>query len=619
MPNENGPIATGPDTPRPVATSGDNSDYTLSIEEVAERYAKAGHARTIRTLQRYCVSGHLDARKVATTLGDKYFVTPRSVARHIAQIVEMLPLDTVATDRDQPRQVATTVAAQESAPPPQPTLATHNDTARQPATDDAQVSRYVALLERDNEFLREQQTFDFAVVVLYVLVTIGIVVWASRRQHNTEDYFLGNRRMPWLAVGLSIMATLLSSLTYLGLTGEVVKNGIAGFMTQAAIIPAAFLVTLLFIPFFMRLRFTSAYEYLEHRFDYRARLLGGALFLLLRLGWVSLVMYSGSLALAKMAGWNFYGTIFVLGAAATLYTFFGGLEGVIWTDVLQALMLFGGAFAIVVYVWIDTGAGPAVWWEAAGHVSKAHTQPEWFSFDPTKRITLGTALISGFFWQICTHCSDQVVLQRYASTPSLAAARGSYLTNLVAVLAITSLLGISGLALLYYYLQHPDRLPPKMTATSAGDELMPHFYATQLPLGFGGLILANFLCDAMQTLVSGVNSITAVAAQDVLEHTPLGRRTVTSRLWFARGVTLVLGLTTTFIALGVAWLAHSSAKNIYDLMPRTFNMFLGPLGSLGIIADGSYASRACVIDAIWDISIRTGSWNVDFQRIDMLL
>jgi solute:Na+ symporter, SSS family len=434
------------------------------------------------------------------------------------------------------------------------------------------------------------ETFDFAVVVLYVLVTIGIVFWASRRQHNTEDYFLGNRRMPWLAVGLSIMATLLSSLTYLGLTGEVVKNGIAGFMTQAAIIPAAFLVTLLFIPFFMRLRFTSAYEYLEHRFDYRARLLGGALFLLLRLGWVSLVMYSGSLALAKMAGWNFYGTIFVLGAAATLYTFFGGLEGVIWTDVLQALMLFGGAFAIVLYVWIDTGAGPTVWWEAAGHVSKAHTQPEWFSFDPTKRITLGTALISGFFWQICTHCSDQVVLQRYASTPSLAAARGSYLTNLVAVLAITSLLGISGLALLYYYLQHPDRLPPKMTATSAGDELMPHFYATQLPLGFGGLILANFLCDAMQTLVSGVNSITAVAAQDVLEHTPLGRQTVTSRLWFARGVTLVLGLTTTFIALGVAWLAHSSAKNIYDLMPRTFNMFLGPLGSLFLI--GMFLPRA---------------------------
>ena len=421
-------------------------------------------------------------------------------------------------------------------------------------------------------------------------MTLGIVYRASRRQHNTDDFFLGNRRLPWMAVGLSIMATLLSSLTYLGLTGEVVKNGIAGFMTQAAIIPAAPLVIFLFIPFFMRLRFTSAYEYLEHRFDFRARLLGGGLFFLLRLRWVSMVMYSGSVALAKMGGWNFYATIAVLGIAATLYTYFGGLEGVVWTDVMQALMLFGGAAAIVLYVWLDTGHGPLVWWQVAGEHSAAHRQAEWFSFDPTKRITLGTALISGFFWQICTHCSDQVVLQRYASTPSLAAARNSYITNVVALLSITSLLGVSGLALLYYYLQHPDRLAGGATPTSIGDALMPHFYATQLPLGFGGLILANFLCDAMQTLVSGVNSITAVATQDVLQHGQLARQSVASRFGLARKLTLALGGMTTCIALGVAWLANSSGKNIFDLMPKTFNMFIGPLGSLFLI--GMFLPRA---------------------------
>jgi solute:Na+ symporter, SSS family len=434
------------------------------------------------------------------------------------------------------------------------------------------------------------ETFDFVVVVLYVLLTATIVYRVSRRQHNTDDFFLGNRRLPWMAVGLSIMATLLSSLTYLGLTGEVVKNGIAGFMTQLAILPAAPFVLFLFIPFFMRLRFTSAYEYLEHRFDLRARLLGGGLFFFLRLLWVSLVMYSGSLALSKMGGWNFYATIAVLGIAATLYTYFGGLEGVVWTDVIQALMLFGGAAAIVLYVWLDTGAGPLVWWQVAGEHSAAHRQVEWFSFDPTKRTTLGTALMSGFFWQICTHCSDQVVLQRYASTPSLAAARNSYITNLVALLSITSLLGVSGLALLYYYLQHPDQLPAGATPTSIGDALMPHFYATQLPLGFGGLILANFLCDAMQTLVSGVNSITAVATQDVAQHSSLAQQGVPSRLGLARRLTLILGGMTTCIALGVAWLAEASGKNIFDLMPKTFNMFIGPLGSLFLI--GMFMPRA---------------------------
>ncbi len=453
---------------------------------------------------------------------------------------------------------------------------------------------------------------DYVMVAAYLLVTLGIVVWSSRRQKDTEDFFLGNRRLPWLAVGLSIMATLLSSLTYIGLTGEVVKNGIAGFMMQLAILPAALIVIPVFIPFFMRLRFTSAYEYLEHRFDYRTRLLGGGLFLLLRTGWVSLVMYTGSLALAAMTGWNLYAVILVLGIFATLYTVFGGLEGVVWTDVLQAVMLFGGAAAIVIYVWLDTGEGPLAWWNAAGTHSKAHTQPEWFSLDPTRRMTLGTALIAGFFWQICTHVSDQVVLQRYAATPSLAAARNSYITNMVSVLAITTLLMVSGLALLHFYVRHPELLPAGASPEQVGDKLMPHFFANQLPLGFGGLILANFLCDAMQTLVSGVNSVTAVASQDVLEHSRWAREKAHDRLGTARVLTFALGLATTLIALGVASLAQSTEMNIFDLMPPAFNVFLGPLGALFLI--GLFLPRATARTALLSIGaalVVSFLWNYD--------
>ncbi len=437
---------------------------------------------------------------------------------------------------------------------------------------------------------------DFVMVGVYLIVTIGIVYWASRRDRDTDDFFLGGRRLPWLAVGLSIMATLMSSLTYLGLTGEIVKNGIAGFATQLAVIPAAMVVVPLFIPFFMRMRFTSAYEYLEHRFDYRARLLGGVLFFLLRLGWVSMVMYSGSLALAKMADWDLYTVVVVLGVAATLYTCFGGLKAVVQTDVLQALMLFGGAAVIVGYVWFATGHGPAAWWAAVGRHSAGHTRPLWFSFDPTVRMTIGTALLNGFFWQICTHCSDQVVLQRYASTPSHAAARNSYVTNIIAAFAIACLLALSGMALLFFYLRFPDRLRPGLTPTSAGEALMPYFFAHQLPMGFGGLILANFLCDAMQTLVSGVNSITAVATQDVLERVRPERGTDRERLRTARRLTLVLGGGCTLIALGVAWMAQSLGMNIFDLMPRTFNMFLGPLGCLFLI--GMFLPRATARSAV---------------------
>jgi hypothetical protein len=144
--------ATGHDTPRPVATHRD-LDFTLSIEEVSERYAKAGHARTIRTLQRYCVSGHLDAQKVATTLGDKYLVTPQSVARHIEQIRELSALDNVATSRDEPRSVATPVADQPSESTEGKPSAAQGDEPRQAATNDNGASRYVELLETDRQML----------------------------------------------------------------------------------------------------------------------------------------------------------------------------------------------------------------------------------------------------------------------------------------------------------------------------------------------------------------------------------------------------------------------------------------------------------------------------------
>lgn len=431
---------------------------------------------------------------------------------------------------------------------------------------------------------------DYAMVAVYLLATLGIVVWASRRQRNTEDFFLGGRRLPWLAVGLSIMATLMSSLTYIGLTGEVVKNGIAAFLMQLAVLPAALVIVPVFIPFFMRLRLTSAYEYLEHRFDYRARLLGGGLFFLLRFGWVSLVMYAGSLALSEMTSGNLMVVIVLLGVAATLYGCFGGLTAVVWTDVLQGLMLFAGAAAIVLYVWWDTGAGPLAWWQAAGEHSAAHTRPALFSFDPTVRLTLGTALMSGFFWQLCTHCSDQVVLQRYASTPTLAAARNSFLTNAASVLAITTLLLFSGLALLYYYVRHPESLPAGAKPTDVGDKLMLHFFAGTLPLGFGGLMLANFLCDAMQTLVSGVQGVTVVASQDIWERRRSERTTAADGLWTARWLSLAVGGAATLAAVGVAWLVQTSNKNIIDMMPRTFNLFLGPLGALFLI--GMFVPRA---------------------------
>ncbi|HVC96583.1 MAG TPA: sodium/solute symporter [Pirellulales bacterium] len=440
------------------------------------------------------------------------------------------------------------------------------------------------------------ETLDYVGVVAYLLATLAIVVWSSRKQESTDEFFLGSRRMPWLAVGMSLLATLLSTLTYLGAPGEIVKNGVAFFMGLLALPFSMLVVLCLWVPFFMRLRLTSAYEYLERRFDYRARLLGGTLFLFLRLGWMSLVIHTASGALREMTGFSIQWLIVFVGLSATLYTCVGGIRAAIWNDVLQFVMLFGGLFVTVGYVAWATGTGPTHWWNTVTAHSPAHTNPLWFSFDPTVRMTVATVVLHSFFWTICTHGADQVALQRYFATRSLSAARRSYLVNAVSDILVSVLLATSGLALLFFYFEHPDFLGEGLTPASAGDKLLPYFFTHQLPAGLGGLILAGFLCDAMQTLDSGVNSISAVATTDIGDRFHSFRAGRMGDLRLARALTLIVGILTTGVALMVAYTAEHSDLNIVDLMPRLFNMFLGPLASLFFI--GMFLPRCTARSAL---------------------
>ncbi len=438
---------------------------------------------------------------------------------------------------------------------------------------------------------------DYASVVLYLLLTAGIVWWSSRKQGTTEQFFVGGRRLPWFAVGLSIMATLLSTLTYLGTPGDTIKNGVAllwGYVAYIAIIP---FVMILLVPFFMRLRMTSAYEYLERRFDYRLQLTGSILFFCLRLGWISLVMYAGSLALSQMSGYGIVEVIWLMGLASTIYACFGGLKAVVWTDVVQAIMLFGGAFAVLGYVMVTTDTGLVDWWETLRGQHKASIPL--ISFDPFVRHTIVTVIIDRFFWNVCTHGSDQVVLQRYFATPSVGTALRGFVVTLVSQISMALLLTASGLALLYFYVTYPAYLG----AVDRPDKYLPHFYATQLPAGFGGLILANFLCDGMQTLVSGVNSIAAVVTKDIFGRSgPEEGTSDRKQLLFARGLTFGVGLLCTFFAWAAAsyMQSHQGKFNIIDLLPR-FNMFLGPLGALFFI--GMFLPRARARTALIAIGV----------------
>jgi SSS family solute:Na+ symporter len=292
------------------------------------------------------------------------------------------------------------------------------------------------------------QSLDYAAIVAYLVLTFGIAVWFSRKQSSTEDFFVGGRRMPFIAVGLSILATLFSTISYLGVPGEMIKRGVGMFLGQLSLPLSALVIAFVWIPFFMKLRLTSAYEYLERRFSPPARFIAGGLFTLLRLGWMSMVVFAASTALMQIKGgdWtslpgdDLYWCVGMIGVVAAIYTAMGGIQALIWVDVIQCLLLLAGVLLAIGYVVIIDHTGPADWWNIAAKYRQSHTELEWFSWDITTRFTVVTAIVYTFFWTVSTHGSDQVVLQRYFTTGSVQAARRSYYINMCVDITMATLM-----------------------------------------------------------------------------------------------------------------------------------------------------------------------------------
>jgi len=414
---------------------------------------------------------------------------------------------------------------------------------------------------------------DHVVVGVYFAVMLGLGYFFSRRQKDTDEYFLAGRNMHWFAVGLSIIATLLSTISYLATPGEMIKNGV-GALGGIFAHPLIFLVgALVLLPFLMSLRVTSVYEYLENRFDLNTRLFGASLFVLIRLAWMGMIVFTASRALAKMSGVPVWAVVLGVGVIAIVYTTLGGLRAVIWTDVAQFTILFGGGVFTILYVAIATGTGPLSWWQDATGVERV-AQPI-FSLDPFERVTIVGMAIQAFFWWVCTAGSDQVALQRFFSTPSRKAAQRSFACNLVADASLTVLLGLTGIALYSYYKAHlPD----------TADQVFPHFIAHALPRGVAGLVVAALFSAAMSSLDSGMNSVSTVVTADFYRRLRKAAPKTEQELVLARIATVATGLVAITICGLLFLIPEAKRGNLLDLTNQVSSFIVGGLGGLFFIA-----------------------------------
>ena len=452
---------------------------------------------------------------------------------------------------------------------------------------------------------------DAVVLAGYLAAMLVMGFRIARKNSSTEDFFVGGRDLPSWAVGISLIASLLSTITYLGMPSEMFRTGI-GFLTRQLGIPLVLVIVwLLWIPFFMRLQLTSAYEYLERRFNYPTRVIAAVFCICLLLGWMAVVVLTASGAMVEIAnlrlGWFFspdqadadmHAVILGIGLFSVLYTTLGGLRAVVWTDVVQFFVLLSGAFFTMGVVAWQTESGLSDWLA----FSRGYTfeKVEWFSWDVTNRSTVFSISIGMFFWHACTHGANQVALQRYFSVKDVGAARRSFLVNALSSIGLGILLAGIGLSLMYFVLNdgfvsgemlqtQEELLSSDVDVrTVAQKRIFPQFIRLYLPAGMRGLVIAALFAAAMSTIDSGANSISTIVTVDFLRPNRKTTLTADGELRLARYLTASMGL---IIVAVTVWLYHLSKEtNIIDLCQRGFNCFLGPLG--GIFVLGMFSRRA---------------------------
>jgi SSS family solute:Na+ symporter len=420
---------------------------------------------------------------------------------------------------------------------------------------------------------------DWLIIALYVVGMIALGWYFSRKQRSTEEYFVGGGNMNPTLIGISIFATLLSTISYLSITGETIAKGPV-YLSSLFAIPIAFLiVAYLMLPVYMRQRATSAYELLEAKLGVGIRLLGAIIFIALRLVWMSLLVYLAAKAVIVMIGvdekWIWL-IVLCTGFVAVIYTSLGGLRAVVITDLFQTILLFGGALLVVVTVTIQTGGFdwfPTRWQDNWDH------QPL-FSFDPGTRITVIGVIISTLTWWVCTAGGDQVAVQRFMATRDAKAARRAYAVNAIVAITVCLTLAMVGFALLGYFKVRPDALKAGMNVVDNADFLFPHYIAYHLPPGISGLVVAAMFAAAMSSIDSGVNSITAVVMTDFLDRFGVRPQTERGHVRVAQVLAFGIGL---IVVVGSSFMEHVPG-NISAVTQKTTNLLVTPLFALFFFA-----------------------------------
>ncbi len=416
---------------------------------------------------------------------------------------------------------------------------------------------------------------NWTVLILYLVAMLGMGIYFMRRENGAEDFFKGGGRIPWWAAGISIYATMLSAITYMAIPAKAYATDWTYYPMLWMIPVVGFPVIWYYLPYFRRLKAASAYAILEERFNLATRMMASTLFCIFMVARMALVMYLPSLALTAVTGIDIYLCIILMGLVTIVYCTMGGVEAVIWGDVVQGCILVGGAIFAALYLWGNTEGGFSGAWQLA--VDNDKMRLFIWSLD-YRRVTFWVAIIGGGIANnLISYTSDQTVIQRYMTTKDEKSAGRSILVNGFMSVFISVAFYFIGTGLYTFYKTHPQSLDITM---QQGDAIFPYFMMSQMPAGVAGLLIAAIFAATMSTISSNINSVSTAFSVDFIQRFRPSIKDSTL-LRVARWTCIVSGL----MGLGIALLmATWDIASLLDYFNTILGLLTSGLGGLFVMA-----------------------------------
>ena len=466
---------------------------------------------------------------------------------------------------------------------------------------------------------------DLIVLVFYMAGVFGLGCWFSRKSGTTQEFMAAGRSIPGWAVGLSIFGTYVSSIGFLGNTGKAFGGTWNSWVFGLTLPMAAAIAVKYFVPLYRASNAISAYVHLEQRFGPWARIYALVCYLLSQLARIGTILYLVALALAPLTGWDVKTIILVTGLLVTIYTLLGGIEAVIWTDVVQSVVLIAGAVLCAVLLLTGMPEGPRQLFEVANANGKFSLGS--FSLNPETLTmpdpTFWMVLVYGLFINLQNFGIDQSFVQRYITAKSDRDATFSVWLGAILFPLVSVLFFFIGTGLYSLYHSDPALLnevrsqvaetqlvqagetvteatvaakAATLTASDIGDKVLPHFIVRKLPPGLAGLLIAAIFAAAMSSMDTSLNSSATLVLCDVYKRyfrPEAGERESMKVLYMS---TLLFGIVGTFTAL-----AMIRVKSALDAWWNLQGIFTG--GMLGLFLLGLISRRARNPQAISAVTV----------------